>query len=359
MYLKNLSIINFKNISEQQLTFDKKVNGFIGKNGVGKTNILDAIYYLAYTKSYFNPIAVQNIRHNEDFFVIDGCFQNEGKEELVVCSLKKGQKKTVKRNGKVYERMSDHIGLIPMVMISPSDQDLISEGSEVRRKFIDTVISQHNAVYLQELIQYQKIISQRNALLKYFALNHTFDATTLEIYDEQLVRLGTSIFKERTVFMEQFVPIFHKYHQKITYGEEEVALKYSSALFENEMEQILKNTLAKDRVLQYTSAGIHKDDLFFELSGYPLKKYGSQGQQKSFLIALKLAHFDFIKKHNNTLPILLFDDIFDKLDAYRVQQIIDLVNDETFGQLFITDTHKERTELIVQSTKLDYQLFEI
>ncbi|WP_448607447.1 DNA replication/repair protein RecF [Paenimyroides ceti] len=357
MYLSKLSIVNFKNITDKQFAFDKKINCFVGKNGIGKTNILDAIYYLAYGKSYFNPIASQNIQHNEDFFVIDGLFDKKERKEQIVCSLKKGQKKVVKRNGKIYDKLSEHIGLIPLVIISPSDQDLISEGSDTRRKFIDTVISQLDAVYLQELIHYQKVLSQRNALLKYFALNRVFDPETLSIYNEQLSSLGTSIYQKRKDFMEIFVPIFKKYHEKITGNAEEVQLVYTSQLSEQPLAILFEEFLSKDRVLQYTSVGIHKDDLSFEIAHHPIKKYGSQGQQKSFLIALKLAQFDFIKKQSGVLPILLFDDIFDKLDAQRVQQIVDMVNDETFGQLFITDTHKDRTELIVKSTHLDYEIF--
>lgn len=359
MYLQNLQIINFKNIGSRQFSFEKKVNCFVGKNGVGKTNILDAIYYLAYGKSYFNPVALQNIKHDEEFFVVDGMFEKNEKQEHIVCSLKKGQKKVMKRNGKLYERLSDHVGHIPMVMISPSDQDLIAEGSEVRRKFIDTVISQQDSLYLQQLIQYQKIVSQRNALLKHFALHQVFDAETLSIYNEQLHHLGTKIYEKRKAFMELFTPIFAGYHQKIASNQENVKLSYVSALDEKPLKQLLEENIAKDRILQYTSAGPHKDDLLFEIENHPLKKYGSQGQQKSFLIALKLAQFDFIKKQNNILPILLFDDIFDKLDAHRVQQIIDMVNDETFGQLFISDTHLDRTEFIVQSTRLDYEIFSL
>lgn len=359
MYLEELHIINYKNISQKDFTFKSKINCFVGQNGRGKTNILDAIYYLAYGKSYFNPVALQNIKHHEDFFVVEGSFLKEDKQEHIVCSLKKGQKKTMKRNGKAYQKFSEHLGLIPLVIISPADQDLISEGSEVRRKFIDTVISQQDAIYLQDLINYQKIISQRNALLKYFALNHTFDNETLTIYNEQIAPLAQSIFEKRKAFIEEFEPIFKEYHQKITGNREDVTLTYESHLHEKSMIQQLEESLQKDRVLQYTSVGIHKDDIEFHLEGFPLKKFGSQGQQKSLLIALKLAQFDFLKKQSGILPILLFDDIFDKLDAQRVQQIINLVNDERFGQLFITDTHQDRTELIVQSTQLDYEIFPV
>lgn len=359
MYLQELQILQFKNIKSKHFSFDKKINCFVGKNGIGKTNILDAIYYLGFGRSYFNAVALQNIAHNEDFFMIDGKFLKNDIVEHIVCSLKKGQKKIIKRNGKIYQKLSEHLGQLPMVMISPSDQDLISEGSEVRRKFIDNVISQQNPIYLKQLIQYQKIITQRNALLKHFALHHTFDAETLLVYNQQAHDLGSSIFEVRKNFLEVFIPIFKEFHQKITNNKEQVKLEYQSTLFEIPLLDSLENNLSKDRALQYTSTGIHKDDFIFTLEGYPLKKYGSQGQQKSFLIALKLAQFNFIKKQNKVLPILLFDDIFDKLDADRVKQIIEMVNLDTFGQLFISDTHQDRTEFIAQSTGLDYQIFSI
>lgn len=359
MFLQTLSLINYKNISDKNLDFDSKVNGFVGKNGVGKTNVLDAIYHLAYGKSYFNPLASQNIKHGEEFFVIDGVFTKNDKEEKVVCSLKKGQKKTIKRNGKIYEKLSEHLGLIPLVIISPSDVDLIIEGSETRRKFIDSVISILDNSYLNELIQYQKLVAQRNALLKYFAVNHVFDADNLAIYDEPISELGFQIFTKRQQFLENFIPIFQKHHQTITDSAEQVQLKYESQLFENTFANLLKNNLAKDRALQYTSVGIHKDDLSFEIDGFPIKKFGSQGQQKSFLIALKLAQFEFIKEKSGVLPILLFDDIFDKLDETRVQKIVSMVNNDVFGQIFITDTHEPRTESIIQSTHQSYKIFRL
>ncbi|ESU26388.1 DNA replication and repair protein RecF [Flavobacterium limnosediminis JC2902] len=359
MYLKRLSLFNYKNIAEATFDFDAKINCFVGKNGIGKTNVLDAIYHLAYGKSYFNPLAVQNIRHGEEFFVVDGVFEKDQREEQIVCSLKKGQKKILKRNNKPYERLSEHVGFIPLVIISPSDQDLIIEGSETRRRFIDSVISQLDSVYLQQLIQYQKIIAQRNALLKYFAANQTFENDTLSIYNEQLDGLGTSIFEKRKQFLEDFIPIFNQHHQAITNSAETVQVVYQSQLSEKPLLKLFEENLAKDRILQYTSVGIHKDDLSFEIDTYPIKKFGSQGQQKSFLIALKLAQFEFIKKQSGVLPILLFDDIFDKLDETRVSKIVEMVNNEAFGQLFISDTHPERTEDIVKSTHQSYKLFNL
>ena len=359
MYLKKISLFNYKNFSEAAFDFDSKINCFVGKNGIGKTNVLDAIYHLASGKSYFNPLAVQNIKHGEEFFVIDGEFEKKERTEQIVCSLKKNQKKILKRNGKQYEKFSDHIGFIPLVIISPADRDLIVEGSETRRKFIDNVISQLDSSYLQQLIQYQKTINQRNALLKYFALNHVFEKDTLQIYNEQLHGLGNTIFEKRKEFLASFIPIFNQYHQQITDSEETVQVVYESHLFENDMLTLLEENLTKDRALQYTSVGIHKDDLSFEIDNYPIKKFGSQGQQKSFLIALKLAQFDFVKKQSGEKPILLFDDIFDKLDETRVGKIVAMVNNDEFGQLFISDTHPERTESIVKTTHQSYKMFNL
>lgn len=359
MQLKKLCLFNYKNFSEANFDFDDKINCFVGKNGIGKTNILDAIYHLAIGKSYFNPLAVQNIKHNEEFFVIDGQFEKQQRAEQIVCSLKKGSKKILKRNGKVYDKFSDHIGFIPLVIISPADNDLIIEGSETRRKFIDSVISQLDPNYLTQLIQYQKIISQRNALLKYFALNQVFETDTLYIYNEQLNVLGQNIFEKRKSFLEEFVPIFNKHHQNITNSEEMVQIKYESHLFDKNLKSLLEENINKDRMLHYTSVGIHKDDLMFEIDNFPIKKFGSQGQQKSFLIALKLAQFEFVKKQSGENPILLFDDIFDKLDEFRVQKIVSMVDNDDFGQIFISDTHLERTENIVKSTHQSYKVFNL
>lgn len=359
MYLNKISLFNYKSFDEASFEFDRKINCFVGRNGIGKTNVLDAIYHLAYGKSYFNPLAVQNIRHGEEFFVIDGEFEKTDRTEQIVTSLKKGQKKILKRNGKLYDKFSDHIGFIPLVIISPADSDLITEGSETRRRFLDSVISQLDSQYLQMLIRYQKVISQRNALLKYFASNRIFESETLSIYDEQLEALGQPIFERRKEFLNGFVPIFNSYHHSITDSAENVELVYQSHLSEKTTSELLKEHLQKDRALQYTSAGIHKDDLSFEIDGHPIKKFGSQGQQKSFLIALKLAQFDIVRKQSGEKPILLFDDIFDKLDAIRVSKIVTMVNNDEFGQLFISDTHADRTEDIVKQTHQSYKMFHL
>ncbi len=359
VYLKKISLVNFKNISSQTFDFQEKINCFVGFNGVGKTNVLDAIYYLSYAKSYFNPVAVQNVKHGENFFVIEGDYVLNDRNEKIVCSLKKGQKKVLKRNGKAYEKFSDHFGQFPLVIISPADRNLVLEGSEVRRKFIDGVISQQNKSYLQDLISYNKVLSQRNALLKYFAANRTFDKDNLDIYNHQLISLGNRIFEVRKDFLKEFIPIFDDKYRLVSGEKEHVDLVYKSQLFEYSFEDLLKKSLDKDKVLQYTTSGIHKDDLVFNIGKYPIKKFGSQGQQKSFLIALKLAQFDFIKAHTQIVPILLLDDIFDKLDEERVMHIINLVDQDEFGQIFITDTHSDRTENLIKQSDRPYQLFKL
>ena len=357
MHLSKISLLNFKNFESQTFEFEDKINCFVGNNGVGKTNVLDAIYYLSFAKSYFNPVATQNIRHDQDFFMIEGDYLLNDNPEKVVCSLKRGLKKVIKRNGKEYEKFSEHIGYLPLVIISPADRDLITDGSEIRRKFIDSVISQSDGIYLKNLINYNKILSQRNTLLKYFAANRVFDAVNLEVYNEQLQKYSEYIYDKRAAFINDFIPIFKERYETISSGKESVNLVYKTQLDEGNLVDLLKQSQERDRVLQYTSVGIHKDDLRFEIDGYPIKKFGSQGQQKSFLIALKLAEFDMIKKLSNVNPILLLDDIFDKLDDLRVEKIISLVNNSDFGQIFISDTHAERTEEVVKKTNQSYKLF--
>lgn len=359
MFLKRLSLLNYKNFDSQDFVFDSKINCIVGPNGIGKTNVLDAIYHLSFGKGYFNPISTQNIKHDEDFFVVDGEFEKNEREEKIVCSLKRGTKKIIKRNGKVYDRLSDHIGLLPLVIISPADRDLIIEGSETRRKFMDGVIAQSDKKYLQDLIKYNRVLAQRNSLLKYFAANRTFDAATLSVYNDQLHAYGTDIFNKRVEFLEAFIPIFKEQYIAISGGNEEVSLIYDSKLLQTGLLGLLENNIERDKALQYTSVGIHKDDLAFEIEGHPIKKFGSQGQQKSFLIALKFAQFQFIKEQSKTTPILLLDDIFDKLDENRVAHIVILVNNENFGQIFISDTHAERTENVVKQIHQSYKLFKL
>tara|TARA_R110002012_G_scaffold319389_2_gene539700 strand:- start:90788 stop:91867 length:1080 start_codon:yes stop_codon:yes gene_type:complete len=359
MILKSLSVLNYKNFDERSFIFNEKINCFVGNNGVGKTNVLDAIYHLSFGKSYFNPIASQNIKHDEPFFVVNGEYEKENTSEKIVVSLKRGQKKVIKRNGKIYEKYSDHIGFLPLVIISPADRDLIIEGSATRRKFMDGVISQSDKCYLNALLKYNKIVAQRNSLLKYFAVNHTFNKDTLEVYNLQLDQFGHEIHEKRQAFLETFIPIFKARYEAISNGNELVELVYESDLTNNRLETLLKTVINKDKAIQYTSVGIHKDDLIFNIAEHPIKKFGSQGQQKSFLIALKLAQFDFIKSRSHVNPILLLDDIFDKLDEQRVSQIIKLVDDENFGQLFISDTHADRTEAVVKQVHQSYEIFKL
>ncbi len=359
MILNHLSLLNYKNFETTSFQFDPKINCLVGNNGVGKTNVLDAIYHLSFGKSYFNPITSQNIKHGEEFFVIEGNYTKSEREERIIISAKRGLKKIIKRNGKPYNRFSEHIGFLPLVIISPADRDLIIEGSDTRRKFVDGVISQGNSKYLQAHINYNKVLVQRNSLLKYFAINNTHNQSTLDIYNEQMHELGSYIFERRKEFLAEFMPIFLKRYQSISNANETVNLVYKSQLQEKELLTLLKEHTQKDKLSQYSNYGTHKDDFVFEIDEHPIKKFGSQGQQKSYLIALKLAQFDFIKKHNKVNPILLMDDIFDKLDEQRVEQIISLVDNEDFGQLFISDTHGKRTENIIKKVHQSYKMFKL
>ena len=359
MFIKNLKLFNFKNHSEKSFDFSPEINCFVGNNGAGKTNILDALHYLSMAKSFLGNLDAQNILHESDFFAIEAEIQGEEKNDIIKVQLPKEGKKIIKKNDKTYERIADHIGFLPSVMISPYDSNLISDGSESRRKFLDAMISQTDSDYLFALIQYQKTLQQRNALLKYFAKNRTFDLDSLEIYNEPLTKFGTQIFEKRQRFVASILPTIQHFYEIISKGNEKVTVIYESNLNEQNFEEILSENLEKDRVLTYTSRGIHKDDLRFEMNGNLIKKFGSQGQQKSFLIALKLAQIKRIKDITNKNPILLLDDIFDKLDDNRVSQLIELVNQQNFGQIFITDTHRERTESVVKRINEESKIFEI
>ena len=359
MFVKNLKIINFKNHPEKSFDFSSEINCFVGNNGAGKTNILDALHYISMGKSFLGNSDFQNIKEDENFFSIESEIEGEEKNDIIKILLQKEAKKIIKKNEKTYERMADHIGFLPSVMISPYDANLISDGGESRRKFLDAMISQTDSEYLFNLIQYQKTLQQRNALLKYFQKNRTFDLDSLEIYNEPITKFGTQIFKKRQLFVEAILPTIQHFYTIISKGNEKVTVIYESDLNEDNFENLLTKNLEKDRQLTYTSKGIHKDDLRFEMNGNLIKKFGSQGQQKSFLIALKLAQIKRIKEITNKNPILLLDDIFDKLDDNRVSQLIELVNEQNFGQIFITDTHKERTESVVKRINEESKIFEI
>ena len=359
MIINKLSLINFKSHSERAFEFSPQINCFVGNNGVGKTNVLDALHYLSVGKSFLGNSDLNNIKSNEDFFVIESEIQNEDKEDIIKILQPKESKKVIKKNDKSYDRLADHIGYLPSVMISPYDSNLISDSGESRRKFLDAMISQTDSSYLFDLIQYQKTIQQRNALLKYFAKNRTFDKDSLEIYDDPISDFGARIFEKRKEFVEKLNPIVQHFYEIISGGKEIVNVIYESHLFDNNFKELLSISIDKDRALTYTSKGTHKDDLLFEMNGNSIKKIGSQGQQKSFLISLKLAQINRIKELTGKSPILLLDDIFDKLDDTRVSQLIELVNKENFGQIFITDTHKERTENVVKRISEESRIFEI
>ncbi len=355
MYLKQISLINYKNILQAEINFSPKINCLIGFNGAGKTNILDAIYYLSYCKSHSNNIDNQNITHNENFFVIQGNYVIKNKNEHIYCGLKRKKKKHFKRNKKEYQRLSEHIGLLPLVLISPSDSELIAEGSDERRKFMDSIISQYNQIYLQDLIKYNNSLQQRNSLLK----NNIEDTSIFEIWEEQMVLFGEKIHLIRKEFTAKFLPIFQQYYQVISEKKESVSFNYHSQLHNSSLKEELISSRKRDSILGYTTKGIHKDDLEMKLGDYPIKKIGSQGQNKTYLIALKLAKFDFLKSIVGANPILLMDDIFDKLDTERVKQIIKLVSEKHFGQIFITDTNREHLDEIIKDMHQDTKIFRI
>lgn len=356
MQLNRLRIINYKNIREADLEFSEGINCLLGCNGAGKTNVLDAIYYLSFCKSHSNPIDTQNITHDEEFFMLEGNYKTADEEINIYCGVKKRHKKQFKRDKKDYEKLSEHIGLIPLVMISPSDEELIHGGSEERRKFIDGFISQYNKKYLQSLLSYKKILEQRNSMLK--ELQN--DGLLFDVIEEQMSVLGAYIHQERKKFIEQFLPIFQDFHQTITSGKEVVQLEYKSQL-ENgeELSTLLKATRERDFILGYTSKGIHKDDLEMTLDSMPIKRTGSQGQNKTFLIALKLSQFNLLEKISGKRPILLFDDMFDKLDKQRAEKIISILGGNQLGQIFISDTDRVSLPAILDESSYKYKLFTV
>jgi DNA replication and repair protein RecF len=357
MYLSKISLLNFKNYPEAEIHFSDRINCFVGNNGVGKTNLLDAIHYLALAKSYFNTIDSQNIRHENEFSVIQGEFVKDGKTDNIYCGIQRNKRKQFKRNKKDYEKIADHIGLFPLVMISPADSNLIHEGGEERRKFINGVIAQYDKKYLNDVILYNRALVSRNKLLKDLKTGLSFDRDVLSAWDEQMITYGEKIFNVRKDAIEKLLPVFSEYYNYISDKKETVNLIYQSQLFEQDMRGLLDNSLRKDLILQYTTGGIHKDELIMNIGEHSLKKTGSQGQQKTFLVALKLAKFDFIKKKSGINPILLLDDIFDKFDSLRVEQIIRLVAENNFGQIFITDTNESHLKTILSKINIDHKIF--
>lgn len=359
MILRKLSILNYKNITEAQLDLSPKFNCLIGQNGVGKTNVLDAVYFLSFCRSAQTSVDSQVIRHSADFFMIEGTYD----DFTISCSMKRGTKKVLKKDKKVYKRLSEHIGLIPLVMISPRDTILIDGGSEERRRLMDVVISQMDHDYLDALVRYNKALLQRNTLLKREDENP--DTEVMDILEEQMAVEGETIYAKRKTFVDELTPLFQQFYDMISSGHEQVALSYTSHCQRGSLLEVIRRDRAKDRIMGYSLHGVHRDDLEILLDGHPMRREGSQGQQKTFVIALKLAQFDFLRRSSmaaysevNT-PILLLDDIFDKLDAVRVEKIVELVSGERFGQIFITDTNREHLDQILQKGHFDYKLFHV
>lgn len=358
MILKHISILNYKNLEQVELEFSPKMNCVFGLNGMGKTNLLDAVYYLSFCKSGTNPIDSQNIRHGQEFFVIQGFYETEdGSPEEIYCGLKRRQKKQFKRNKKEYTRLSDHIGFIPLVMVSPADSDLIAGGSDERRRFMDVVISQYDKEYLDALIRYNKALAQRNSLLK---SEMPADEELYLVWEEMMASAGEVVFQKRTAFIEEFIPIFQSFYSFISQDSEKVNLTYDSHAKDASLLDIFKSSRIKDQIMGYTLRGVHKDELNMLIGDFPIKREGSQGQNKTYLIALKLAQFDFLKRTgSHTTPLLLLDDIFDKLDATRVEQIVKLVAGDSFGQIFITDTNRGHLDNILRKTSHEYKMFKV
>lgn len=359
MYIHSLSLLQFKNYLQASLEFLPGINCFTGNNGSGKTNILDAIYYLSFCKGFSNAQDILNILLDQEYFLIQGKYEMEENTDELYCAVKRGQKKVFKRNKKEYDRLSDHIGLYPLVLIFPGDVQLILGGSEERRKFVDSVIAQFDKEYLYRLLDYNKALQQRNALLKQFAEKRYMDEASLEIWDYKLIENGKYLYEARQRFFGDFRKVFQECYQLLSGNGEQTDIRYESDLEKNSFDKLLKDNRKKDLIAQYTSTGIHKDNLVFLLQDQPLKKFGSQGQQKTYVISLKLAQYAFIREIKKMKPILLFDDIFDKLDPRRVGLLLETVSGENFGQVFITDTHKERLENILGQLPVKSRMFEI
>ncbi len=359
MYLNKLQLAKFKNYDYAELEFSPKFNCFVGMNGMGKTNLLDAVYYLSFCKSFFNPIDYQNVKDGGEEFKLGASYIRKEREEHLSCRVRRQQKKQFKRNKKDYEKLSDHIGLFPLTMVSPYDIELIRGGSELRRKFMDGIISQYEHSYLENLLSYNRALQQRNALLKHFAKERIFQEESLALWDERLIAYANQIFDERKRFIAAFIPIFNEYYEKVSGKQELVSLAYRSQLNEQKMSEGLKENLDKDLAVRYTSFGIHRDDLEFQIKGESIKKFGSQGQQKTYLLALKLAQYDYLKEQTGVNPILLLDDVFDKLDRKRTANLMKLLNSESFGQVFVTDTGEDRIKELFSDITEEVRTFRI
>jgi DNA replication and repair protein RecF len=358
-HLSRLKLLHFRNHREAELDLGPEVNCFVGPNGVGKTNLLDAVHYLSLSKSYFESGDAHNILHGEDLFMIQGTMHTEAGDDVVLCSVRRGQRKVLSRNRKEYDRLADHVGRYPVVMITPYDGQLILEGSEVRRRFLDGLISQFDKGYLDSLMRYNRALQQRNTMLKRFAEHGGGTLEALEPWDEQLILHGTAVHEVRNAFMKDIIGLLETHYQGISSGPEQVALTYQSGLAQTAMRDLLQGAWDRDRLAQYTTVGIHKDDLVFTIDGQPLKRYGSQGQQKTYLIALKLAQFDLTQARTGVRPILLLDDIFDKIDPHRMRHLLKLLSDLRFGQVMITDTDPARLHKALDGLDLDVRFFHL
>lgn len=358
MILKKLSIINYKNISETTLQLSPKINCFIGNNGMGKTNILDAVYYLSFCKSHSSAVDSQIVRHDSDFFVLEGDYvDEEGNEEQIYCGMKRGSRKHFKRNKKEYKRLASHIGLIPLILVSPSDTMLVEGGSEMRRKMIDIVISQYRPDYLEALVRYNTALQQRNALLK---MEEEPDLSLMELWEEEMAREGERIYVARNDFLERLTPVFENFYRQVSECCETVSLNYVSHCQRGPLLEVIRRDRFKDRAVGYSLHGVHRDDIEMLIDGFPLRREGSQGQTKTFVVSLKLAQFDFLRQTTtHTQPLLLLDDIFDKLDSHRVEQIVKIVSDDRFGQIFITDTNRDHLDEILRHSNHDYRIFAV
>ncbi len=356
MYLQQLSILNFKNIAEASIGLSPKLNCFFGNNGQGKTNLLDAVYLLSFCKSHNNALDSQLIRHDAEFYMVQGLYQIDGKAHEFYCGTKRRGRKVFKQDKKSYDKLSEHIGKLPLVMISPSDEALIREGSEERRRFMDMTIAQYDSQYMQALVSYNAALQQRNAMLKQEERQH-FSDDVYEIYEYQMTQYAQDIFCKRQAFIKAFTPLFNQFHQVISGNGEKVGLTYSSHLEQGDLAPQLADWRERDKIIGYSTHGIHKDDIDIQLDGYPLKKLGSQGQNKTCVIAMKLAQADFLRQKSSQTPILLLDDLFDKLDDLRVANIIRLVSQDNFGQIFITDTQLSHLERILHSTQGEHKVF--
>ena len=357
MQLKNISLLNYRNLIDVGVALSPNINCFIGCNGMGKTNLLDAIYYLSFCKSAVSLADSSNIMHDAPFFMLQGSYSSDnGIEEEISCGLKRGEKKQFRRNKKSYERLSDHIGTIPLVMISPTDNELIAGGSEERRRFMDVVISQYDKEYLNSLIRYNRALAQRNVMLRG---EFEPDAEMLSLIEDMMCVEAARIYACRKAFVEELIPIFSSFHSSITGGLECVSLVYRSHSADKDLATLLRESRTDDRRVGHTTKGVHRDELVMQLNGYAIKKEGSQGQNKSYLVALKLAQYHYLRSKGGETPLLLLDDIFDKLDSRRVEHIISLVSGDGFGQIFITDVNREHIDNILECIDGEYKLFEV